>query len=94
VSSQQRVAFFELEGEFPDELLASGVLSLQASLFLGGLMALKGFGRMGQKLVPPLVVRRLADLVLSAELSYRLTFEAFNDNHSLGLGIPFSSLHG
>jgi hypothetical protein len=39
-----------------------------AGLFPGVLVDLKGSGGMGHKLVPPLVVLRLADLVLGADV--------------------------
>jgi hypothetical protein len=39
-----------------------------AGLFPGVLVDLKGSGGMGHKLVPPLVVLRLADLVLGANV--------------------------
>jgi hypothetical protein len=49
---------------------------------------------MGQTLIPPLVVQRLADLVLRAHLSHRLALEALQHDQCLGLGLSFPSSHG
>jgi hypothetical protein len=57
-------------------------------------MDLKGFGGMGQKLIAPLVRLGLADLMFGAELHHGLAFQAFEDNHRCGVGIPFPSVHG
>jgi hypothetical protein len=44
------------------------------------LMDLKDVGSIRQKLVPPLVVLGLTDLVLGADLAYKLTLEPFDHN--------------
>jgi hypothetical protein len=57
-------------------------------------MNFKGFGGMGQKLVAPLIILGLADLMLRAQFRHRLALQAFYHHHRFGLGIPFPSLHG
>jgi hypothetical protein len=49
---------------------------------------------MRQKLVPPLLVQGLADLMLSANRGHRFAFEALDHNHSFGVGVSLSSFHG
>jgi hypothetical protein len=49
---------------------------------------------MGQKLSAPLVVLRLADLMLGAELGDRLALEALDDDYRVGFRIPFPSAPG
>lgn len=59
----------------------------------GVLMDLKSLGSMGQELVPPLIVQRLGDLVLIANLGHRFAFEALDHDHGFGLRIPFTFSH-
>jgi hypothetical protein len=54
----------------------------------------KGFGRMRQELVPPLIIQGLAALVLGPNFGHRLALKALEDDDRFGLGIPFSSCHG
>jgi hypothetical protein len=54
----------------------------------------KGLGGIGKKLVAPLVVLGLADLVLGANLGHWLALQALNENHRFGLGVPFASVQG
>jgi hypothetical protein len=54
----------------------------------------KGLGGMGQALVPPLILQRLADLMLGTELDHRLALSALHDAHGLGFGVPFPVVHG
>jgi hypothetical protein len=58
------------------------------------LMHFKGLSGMSQKLVAPLVVLGLADLVLGANLGDGLALQALDDNYRFGLGVPFASVHG
>jgi hypothetical protein len=48
-------------------------------------MDLKGFNGICEKLVPPLVVLHLIDLILGAEFFHRLLLEAFEHDHGFGL---------
>jgi hypothetical protein len=57
-------------------------------------MDFKGFRGMAQKLITPLGVLGLADLVLRAQLSHRLALEACNDDQGFGFGVPFAAWHG
>jgi hypothetical protein len=57
-------------------------------------MDFKGFQGMGHKLVTPLIVLRLADLMLMAKFGHRLVLEALKHNHGLGVGMPFPAWHG
>jgi hypothetical protein len=54
----------------------------------------KGVGRIRQKLVPPLVVERLADLMLGANLGHGFTFEALKHDQRFRFSLPLPSVHG
>jgi hypothetical protein len=56
-------------------------------------MDLKGFGGMRQKLITPLVVLGLADLVLSAQFGHGLALEALEHDHGFGFSIPLAPLY-
>ena len=58
------------------------------------LMHFKGLSGMSQKLVAPLVVLGLADLVFATDFSHRLTLQTLEHNTGFGLGLPFPSVHG
>src|SRR5918996_5604277 len=93
-SSEHLVACFSLQGQLADERFQPGVLPGEARFTLALLMDLKGFGRMSQKLVAPLIVLGLADLMLGAELSDGRAFEAFDDDHRFSFGVPLTAFHG
>ena len=57
------------------------------------LMALKGVTRMGQKLITPLIVEGLADLVLMADLGHRPALETLNYARGCGFGILLPAFH-
>jgi len=57
-------------------------------------MDFKGLRGMGHKLVTPMIVLRLADLMLMAKFGHRLTLEALKHKHGFGFGIPFPAWHG
>jgi hypothetical protein len=57
-------------------------------------MDFEGFLSMGQKLVTPLIILALADLMFVADFCDWLPLQPLNHDHDLCLGIPFSSLHG
>ena len=59
-SPEDLLAFFELQGEFADEGLEPGVLAFEPALALWGAGRLERFGGVGEKLVAPLIVLRLA----------------------------------
>ena len=83
-SSQDLVAFFSLQGEFTHQRFQPGILSGQTRFALALLMNLKGFGRMGQKLVAPLIILGLADQMLSAHLGHGLALETLkHENEKL-----------
>jgi len=54
----------------------------------------KGLGRVLEKLVAPLVVLGLTDLVLDTKLIHRPPPQTLNHDEGLRLGIPFSAFHG
>jgi hypothetical protein len=58
------------------------------------LIDLKGMGRMGSKLVTPLVILGWADLMLVTDFRYGLALKALNHHVGFHLRIPFSSVHG
>jgi hypothetical protein len=57
-------------------------------------MRLKGMCRMRRKLLTPLVILGLTDLVLVTDCSHRFTLQAFKQDAGLGLSLPFPSVHG
>jgi hypothetical protein len=67
------------------EALELGSLPLEMGLLAGVLMDLKGLVRMGQELVPPLIIQGLADLVLMTELRHRLALQALQHDPGFGL---------
>jgi hypothetical protein len=85
---------FSLQEAFSDAVLPPGVLRLEARLFPGVLVHLKGLGGMGQERVPPLIIRRLADLRLGADLGDGLALEPLKHKHGFGLRIPWARLPG
>jgi hypothetical protein len=87
-------SLFLLQEELPDELLEPGVFLLEAGLFLGVVMHLKGRSGMGQKLVPPLIILALAELMLGTDLGDGPALEALKHNHRFGLRILCALLHG
>jgi hypothetical protein len=94
VSSQPRLAVVALQAQRAHERFYPRVLSRQACFFLVGLMDVKGLGGMGQKLVPPLVLPGLADLLLVAERRDGLALQAFDDDPGFGVGVPLAAGHG
>jgi hypothetical protein len=86
--------FFKFERQLPDELLQLGVLLLEGGLFRGVLMDFKGLCSICQELVPPLIVQRLADLLLVIELGDRFPFEALKHDQGFGPCVPLALLHG
>jgi hypothetical protein len=74
-SGQPCVACVALQGEFAHAFLQAGVLLLKVSLLPGVLRYLKSLGRMGQELVPLLIVLGLAALMLVADLGHRLALQ-------------------
>jgi hypothetical protein len=93
-SAEHRVAVFELARQFPDQGFKPCILLRQASFALTLCMDLKGFRGMGQKLVPPLIILGVAELMLVTEFRDGFPLEAFEHDHRLGFGIPCSSLPG
>jgi hypothetical protein len=71
-----------------------GVFPYETRFTLALLLDLKGFGHMSQRLVAPLIILGLADLMLVTELGDGLTFQAFDDDHRFGFGVPLTALHG
>ena len=67
---------------------------LQPGFALGLLRHLKRFGGVREKLIAPLVLLSLADLVVLTDGHHRFALEAFEHDDGLGLGIPLPSLHG
>ena len=67
---------------------------LEPGLALSLLGHLKRFGRIRQKLVAPLVILRLADLVVLTDGGHRFALEPFEHDGGLGLRVPLASLHG
>jgi len=57
-------------------------------------MDLKRLRSVGEKLVAPLRVLALADLVLGAQFRYGPALEAFEHNPGLGFSIPLTSFQG
>src|SRR5437879_7361023 len=55
---------------------------------------LKRFGRVRQKLIAPLVILGLTDVILGTDDGHRPALEAFEYNGGFGLGVPLASLHG
>jgi hypothetical protein len=49
---------------------------------------------MGEKLITPLIVLGVADLVLVTDCSHRFTLQAVPHDAGFGLGIPLPSVHG
>src|SRR4030065_1789629 len=47
-----------------------------------------------EKLISPLIVLCLADLMLDTNISHMFTLQPFHHNHCLCLRIPFPSFHG
>jgi hypothetical protein len=85
---------FSLTGERSHVRLQPGLLLRSAGFCPGVLMRLKGMCRMRQKLITPLVVLGLANLVFVTDFRYRLTLYTFENHAGFGLGIPFPSVHG
>jgi hypothetical protein len=94
VSSRLRVAFFELQEQFPDEPLQFGILFLKAELFLDVVMDLKSLICLGQGLVPPLIIEGLADLMRVAELVPSPALQALQHDLGSNLVIPVASWQG
>ncbi|MGH7228742.1 MAG: hypothetical protein ACREIH_05940, partial [Nitrospiraceae bacterium] len=69
-------------------------LMLEPRLPVGLLGDLKRLGRVGQKLIAPLVLLRLADVVVLTDGGYRFALEAFKHDGGLGLRVPLAPLHG
>jgi hypothetical protein len=67
---------------------------LESGFALRLLRDLEGLGGVRQKLIAPLVVLRLADLVVLADGGHRLPLEAFEYDGRFGLGVPLPSFHG
>jgi hypothetical protein len=49
---------------------------------------------LAKKLVAPLVVLGLTDLMLGANLRHRFAVKPLKHNQRFGFGIPFPALHG
>ena len=92
--AEDLLAFFELQGEFADQVLEPGVLAFEPALALWGAGRLERFGGVGEKLVAPLIVLRLAYLMLGTEIADRPALEAFEHDQRLLLWLPLASLHG
>jgi hypothetical protein len=67
---------------------------LEAGFAFRLLSDLKRLGGVRQKLIAPLVVLRLADLVVLADGGHRFPLEAFEYDGRFGLGVPLPSFHG
>jgi len=85
---------FQFEGELGDHLLEARVLLLQSLLALALLLHLKGFGGIRQKLITPLVLLSLTDLVVLANGRHGFALQPLQDRCGLRLGVPLASLHG
>jgi len=57
-------------------------------------MDLKGLRSIRQKLVAPLIILALVDLVLITEFRYGLALQAFEHDPGFGFGVPSASFHG
>jgi len=86
--------FFYLERELGHQALELAVLPGEARHLVGLLMRLEHLGGVGEQLVAPLVVLRLAELVLRAELADRRALQALEHNQRLRACVPFPSWHG
>ncbi len=70
------------------------MLALQARVAFRLLGDLKGFGGVRKKLITPLVLLGLADLMVLTNRGHRLALEALEDDGGFGLGVPLPSSHG
>jgi hypothetical protein len=66
----------------------------QTSLLPTVLLSRKGMTRMSQKLIPSLVIWRLADLIFVADDRNWLPLQPLKHDHGFGFGIPFPAVHG
>jgi hypothetical protein len=94
VSAQQLIAFFSLEGEFPHERFQPRILTHQAGFFPVVLLDVKGPRRMREKLVAPLIVEGLANLILVTQFRDGSALKALDHDLGCGLGGPCPSMQG
>jgi hypothetical protein len=82
--------------ERPAEHLAREpcVLLLQARLLPGTLRVFKAFGCLRQKLVAPVIIEGLTNLMLVTQLRDRLALQALDNDYGVGVGVPLPAFHG
>jgi len=74
------VAFLELQRQFADDGLEPNILTPQARCEVHLLGHLKRLPRVRQKLITPLVIVGLADLIVLTNCGHQLALEALKDD--------------
>lgn len=66
---------------------------LEPGFAFGLLGDLKRFGRVREKMISPLIILRLTELVVLTDGGHRFALEPFKHDDRLRLGVPLPSLH-
>jgi hypothetical protein len=88
------VAFFEFQCEFTHQLLQAGILVVEPRFTVGLLGHLKRLGSIREKLIAPLVILRLPDVVILTNGRDGFPPEAFEHDGRFRFRVPLPSLHG